>query len=934
MAAVIKIEINSSSTGGGLREAAADIERLDGAARNASGKGGGVGIMGAAVAGALGGAAVAAAGAAASAIGGMVTDSVSLAGQFEGGMNEFAAAAGGSLEAAGMDVQQFQDLFLQLGAKLPVSTMEVQQAAIALVKGGIDPAIIAAGGLESSLNFASAAGMGLEDAANLSVKMLGTFTSVTDSAATKTEFMADAQNLLVKAANASTLDVATLGDAMLAAGGQAKAVGLDYEDFVTTMGLISPSFGSAAEAGTSFKNFLVRLQPTTGPATKAMQSLGLYTEEAGSAFFDANGKFVGVETAAELLQNSLSGLSDAQRVMALQTIFGNDAMGAAAALADGGSEAYRAFAEQMGLANDVSEQSTAVNQGFDFAMQNLQGTFESIKIQIGLAFLPTLTMLVTLLNNTINAVMGSTEAFDQLPGPLQVVVTFIRNLIDGAKNLITWWQEMTHIAWISAGGFGAIPKPLQIIFGLIGDVTRAFRFLGELFAPLVAAFQWFGMSALREIITFVTTGESQFAAFNAIWLRVKAFVSEGLGAIIGYLQTNLPIWIAALTQWGTALWQWVENVLPVVLAQLGVLVQQLVMYLQTNLPIWVATLTQWATASWQWIVTVTPIVVTFLEQLLGNIIAYLQANLPGWIAALAQWAKAIVDWIVEAYPKVIEQVFIAVGGIIAYVGSQLPTWLTTLAQWANALWKWVQDALPIVIQQLGAWALQIITWIGEKLPDLLVTLLQWGTAMYKWLADAIPPLIIELGKFIAAMMNPLDNDAKNRINEWATNAANALWKWITDDLVPKVGPALGEFLSALVDYLGSMLAAIGTAAKSIGGAIMDGIAAGLEEKIESTKRALKGAVDAVIEIAKKVLDMRSPSRVMAEEVGMPIAQGMAMGIMQGVPMVAQAGSAMAQSAMMGAQSNVTYQYNYSPVYSSMPSNPSLDFQLMRSLARV
>lgn len=760
MAAVIKIEINSSSTGGGLREAAADIERLDGAARNASGKGGGVGIMGAAVAGALGGVAVAAAGAAASAIASTVTESVSLAGQFEGGMNQFAAAAGGSLEAAGMDVQQFQDLFLQLGAKLPVSTMEVQQAAIALVKGGIDPAIIAAGGLESSLNFASAAGMGLEDAANLSVKMLGTFTSVTDTAAEKTAFMAESQNLMVKAANASTLDVATLGDAMLQAGGQARAVGLDYEDFVTSMGLISPAFGSAAEAGTSFKNFLVRLQPTTDPAITAMTNLGLYTLETGSAFFDAEGKFVGVETAAELLQNSLSGLSDAQRVLALQTIFGNDAMGAAAALADGGSEAYRAFAEQMGMANGVAAQAEAVNQGFDFAMTNLSGTIESLQIQLGMALMPALTMLVSMTNNVINALMGSKEAFDQLPGPIQAIISGIFALGTMFQNIMTFIQ------------------------------------------PAIAAFQQFGSGALREIITFVTTGKAQFDSFNAIWEVVKSLAQQAFQALVSFVQTNLPIWIATLVQWGTALWQWIQN------------------------------------------------------------------------------------------------------------------------------------ALPLVLIQLGTWSMQIITWLGENLPTLLVTLLQWGTAMYKWLADAIPPLIIELGKFIAAMMNPLDNDAKNKINEWATNAANALWKWITDDLVPKVGPALGEFLSALVDYLGSMLAAIGTAAKSIGGAIMDGIAAGLEEKIESTKRAIQGAVDAVVDIAKKVLNIKSPSRVFADEVGVPIAQGMAMGIMQGVPMVAQAGSAMAQSAMMGAQSNVTYQYNYSPVYSSMPSNPSLDFQLMRSLARV
>lgn len=759
MAAVIKIEINSRSSGSGFDDTVKDINKLDDAAKKTSGSGGGISMMGAAVAGALGGAAVAAAGAALGAIQNTVTSSVSLAGQFEGGMNQFAAAAGGSLEAAGMNVEQFQDLFLGLGAKLPVSTMEVQQAAIALVKGGIDPAVIAAGGLESTLNFAAAAGMGLEEAADLSTKMLGTFTSVTDSAATKTAFMAESQNLMTKAANASTLDVASLGDAMLQAGGQAKAIGLDYEDFVTTMGLISPSFGSAAEAGTSFKNFLTRLQPTTKAAKTEMAQLGLYSEETGSAFFDAQGKFVGVEMASELLKQSLTGLSDSQRVMALQTIFGNDAMGAAAALASGGSEAYQAFAEQMANANGVSAQAAAVNQGFDFAMTNLSGTIESIQIKIGLALLPALTMLVSMTNNVINAFMGSEEAFSALPGPIQAIVAGIFALGAMFQSLIAFIQ------------------------------------------PAIAAFQEFGSGALQEIITFVTTGKAQFDSFNAIWEVVKTLAQQAVQALVSFVQTNLPIWIATLTQWGTALWQWITVV------------------------------------------------------------------------------------------------------------------------------------LPLVIEQLGVWSMQIITWLANNLPTLMVQMLQWGTAMYKWLTDAIPPLIIAASEFIGKLYEWLLGVGLPQLSAWANKAAIALIEWIKNDLVPQVGPALGEYLSTMINFLGSMLGAIGTAAKNIGKGIMDGIAAGIGERIEAVKQAMRGAVDAVISIAKRVLDMRSPSRVMAEQIGMPMAQGIAMGLNQGRSTIAMAGANAAQAGLMGANTSVTYNYNYAPVYSNMPSNPSMDFQMMRSLSR-
>jgi TP901 family phage tail tape measure protein len=345
-----------------------------------------------------------------------IGDSIGAAGDFEAGMNSFAAAAGSMGQA---EVAEFKDLFLTLGKELPVSTAEVQDAAIALVRGGIDPAVVEAGALRDSLLFAAAAGMDLEKAAELTIKQLGTFVPVGASVEEQTRFMAESQELLVKAANASTLNVDSLGDAMLQAGGQARTAGLDYEDFVTTMGLISPAFGSASEAGTSFKNFLARLQPTTNPAKDAMYELGLWTEEAGSAFYDAQGNFIGMEQASELLQQATAGLTDQQKSLYLQTIFGNDAMGAAAALADGGAEAYQAFAGKMAEANGVNEQAAATQQGFNFQMENLMGSLEALQITLGTAVLPLLSSFISdYVTPGVNAITAFAESIFATDAPL------------------------------------------------------------------------------------------------------------------------------------------------------------------------------------------------------------------------------------------------------------------------------------------------------------------------------------------------------------------------------------------------------------------------------------------------------------------------------------------------------------------------------------
>src|SRR5690349_19316923 len=72
--------------------------------------------------------------------------SIKSAGDFQQGMAGFANATGQTLAASGKSLDDFKQLFISLGAELPVSTAAVEQAAIAMATGGIDPATIAAGG--------------------------------------------------------------------------------------------------------------------------------------------------------------------------------------------------------------------------------------------------------------------------------------------------------------------------------------------------------------------------------------------------------------------------------------------------------------------------------------------------------------------------------------------------------------------------------------------------------------------------------------------------------------------------------------------------------------------------------------------------------------------------------------------------------------------
>jgi TP901 family phage tail tape measure protein len=339
-----------------------------------------------------------------------VGDTIGAAGDFESGMNRFASVTGSSLAESGQSLEQFKDLFISLGRELPVSTADVQQAAIEMAKGGIEPATIAAGGLRDVLNLAAAGEIGIAEAAEIASKQLGVWVDSAADAGTKAAFLKDSVNLLSQAANASTVNVDDLALGLANSGKSADLAGLSFRETVTSMALISSGFSSAADAGTSFKTFLTRLQPQTDSQAEAFKRLNLLTADGTSKFYDAQGSFIGMDKAAELLKVSLKGMSAAQKSAALNAAFGSDAIRTAGMLADAGADGYKHMAEEMAKAGSAAAQAAKKQQGWNVAVDNVMGSLEAFQITVGSTVLPLLTKLANAVASGINALTDYADA--------------------------------------------------------------------------------------------------------------------------------------------------------------------------------------------------------------------------------------------------------------------------------------------------------------------------------------------------------------------------------------------------------------------------------------------------------------------------------------------------------------------------------------------
>ncbi|MGK3946042.1 hypothetical protein ABK046_47805, partial [Streptomyces caeruleatus] len=74
--------------------------------------------------------------------------------------------------------------------------------------------------------------------------------------------------------------------------------------------------------------------------TEEMQRLGMITKDGSNRFYDANGNLKSMAEIAEVLQETIGGLSEQQKNSALTTIFGADAMNAALGIAEQGVVVY------------------------------------------------------------------------------------------------------------------------------------------------------------------------------------------------------------------------------------------------------------------------------------------------------------------------------------------------------------------------------------------------------------------------------------------------------------------------------------------------------------------------------------------------------------------------------------------------------------------
>ncbi|WP_408935916.1 phage tail tape measure protein [Corynebacterium marquesiae] len=418
---------------------------------------------------------------------------------YELSMNTLQAVSGASADTMELAAKRARELGNDVS--LPAtSAASATDAMVELAKGGMDVAesMDAARG---TIALAAAAQIDAGQAATIQAAALNTFSLEADQATRVADVLANT-------ANASSAELTDVAEGLAQAGTVANQFGVTLEDTSATLGMFANAGIKGSDAGTLMKTALLKLANQSDPAKGAIEELGL-------SIYDANGKFVGMRSLMEQLQEASGRMTDEQYQAATATLFGSDAMRLAGIAAEQGVEGFDKMRDSVSRSGAALDVAGAKMEGLPGAMEKLQNNVE----ELGLAL------------------------YEEIKGPLETVVKSASKAVDG---LSAFWglllkipgasQALTAVLVATAAAVAGLSAAMLGSVGVAALLNTAKGVMTGLSAANAAAFV--AETAALEGVT-LATAQATFA--------MKAFATAIL--------TSPITWIAvAVAAAGAALW--------------------------------------------------------------------------------------------------------------------------------------------------------------------------------------------------------------------------------------------------------------------------------------------------------------------------------------------------------------------------------------------
>ena len=289
--------------------------------------------------------------------------------------------------------------------------------------------------------------------------------------------------------------------------------------------------------------------------------------------------------------------------------------------------------------------------------------------------------------------------------------------------------------------------------------------------------------------------------------------------------------------------------------------------------------------------------------IVGTLAEGIAELLPMVADTAASLAVSLADGLTESLPNIIPVAIETISTLVENLTENANTIIDAGIQIILALGDGLIAALPQLIETVPQIVINIANVINDNAPKLVDTALYLITRLAVGLVQAIPTLVVNIPKIIEAIV------AAFMAFQWLN-----LGKQLIDGVANGVKKA-GESMATAAKNAFSKFKAkitgseVATELKNIGKYIIDGIVGGIKSSLSKIANVAGKIKDTLLSKLKGLFLIASPSKLMKEEVGAYIGEGIAVGIEESGQMAVDAAETVANGiidAFAGTETAVEY----------------------------
>lgn len=472
---------------------------------------------------------------------------------------------------------------------------------------------------------------------------------------------------------------------------------------------------------------------------------------------------------------------------------------------------------------------------------------------------------------------------------------------EGIRNMPSF-EEFRDAGYNIVAGLGE---------GILSGIGHILEVLGNL-----------GMTILNAILNFFGIHSPSLLMQEEVGQYIPEGIAQGILGGEGNLSDTL------------------SQVFEGIMAKIGEFMANLPEFIQTTvLPM----LAQAATDLWNWFTTDGIVMLQDLGITILNTLGDLLTQFWNWfttdgLTMLSEAASAFLDWAVNvAIPAIgefIQWIFVKLGELLAQFAAWMQSdGLPMLAQAASDFWNWVTtEGIPkliefigMVMTKLGEFAMQFLQWLST---DGMHMLEQAVADFWNWVTTQAIPKLLE---FIANIFKTLA-DLISQFGNWVqTDGLRAVGQALKDIMnkAGEIGGMILDWAAGIPGYIAQGINNIWHNILSVGEDIARGIADGIGDGVHFVTNAISSLGGQALDAVKNFFGIASPSKLMKNEVGRYIPEGVAEGISDYAYVAELAGEDMGQRTLNGVNSVLS---NASYETPTIDASPIFDMSKYKSSA--